>query len=259
MSENILNEGYNKNSELFFKGVGENIVSKNSKYLDLSMCAGSILLGHNHKIFKKSIKKILKKNISNFAAPNIYARNFSKNIKKILPNTSSIIFCNSGTEAVTKSLRVARAISNKNKVALVTGGWHGSVDQLLFRTGKNLKPIKLSSGLPLESMKNVILIPYNNKEKTNQILTKHKKNISCIIIEPIQGSLPYKDIKNYLKFLEKFAKKNNIILIFDEMITGLRTDCSSVQNYYSIKPDIGVFGKSFGGGLPIGFITLSKK
>tara|TARA_B100000965_G_C19546636_1_gene738137 strand:+ start:223 stop:1458 length:1236 start_codon:yes stop_codon:yes gene_type:complete len=259
MSENILNEGYNKNSELFFKGVGENIVSKNSKYLDLSMCAGSILLGHNHKIFKKSIKKILKKNISNFAAPNIYARNFSKNIKKILPNTSSIIFCNSGTEAVTKSLRVARAISNKNKVALVTGGWHGSVDQLLFRTGKNLKPIKLSSGLPLESMKNVILIPYNNIEKTNQILTKHKKNISCIIIEPIQGSLPYKDIKNYLKFLEKFAKKNNIILIFDEMITGLRTDCSSVQNYYSIKPDIGVFGKSFGGGLPIGFITLSKK
>ena len=259
MVKNILNEGYYKNLELFSKGNNINIFSNKIKYIDLSMCAGSILLGHNHNIFKKSVKDFLKKKISNFAAPNIYAQKFSYNIKKVLPNTSGIIFCNSGTEAVIKSLRIARALNNKKKIALVSGGWHGSVDQLLFKSGKNFKAERLSSGLTAEFEKNVIIIPYNDINKTKDILNRHKKNISCIIIEPIQGSLPYSEIKDYLKFLEKYAKINKITLIFDEMITGLRTDCSSVQNLFSIKPDISIFGKCFGGGLPIGFISLSKK
>ncbi len=130
---------------------------------------------------------------------------------------------------------------------------------MLFKSGKNFKAERLSSGLTAEFEKNIIIIPYNDINKTKDILNKHKKNISCIIIEPIQGSLPYSEIKDYLKFLEKYAKINKITLIFDEMITGLRTDCSSVQNLFSIKPDISIFGKCFGGGLPIGFISLSKK
>ena len=129
----------------------------------------------------------------------------------------------------------------------------------MFKSGKGFKTEKLSSGLTDEFEKNIIIIPYNDINKSKKILNKHKKKISCIIIEPIQGSLPYLEIKNYLKFLEKYAKINKLTLIFDEMITGLRTDCSSVQNYFSIKPDISVFGKCFGGGLPIGFISLSKK
>ena len=174
------------------------------------------------------------------------------------PRSEKIIFCNSGSEAVLKSLRLARALNGKSKIALVTGGWHGSVDQLLYRTDKNLKPVKLSSGLPDETSKNLILIPYNNIKKSKLILEKNKNKISCLIVEPIQGSLPYENIKKYLKFLEIFCKKNNIILIFDEMITGLRTDCSSVQTYFKIKPDLSTFGKCFGGGLPIGIISISK-
>lgn len=259
MAKYILNEGYYKNLEFFLKGNNVDIFSNKIKYIDLSMCAGSILLGHNHNIFRKSIKDFLKKKISNFAAPNIYAQKFSYNIKKVLPNTSGIIFCNSGTEAVIKSLRIARALNNKKKIALVSGGWHGSVDQLLFKSGKNFKVERLSNGLTAEFKKNIIIIPYNDINKTKKILNRHKKNISCIIIEPIQGSLPYLEIKGYLKFLEKYSKINKITLIFDEMITGLRTDCSSVQNFFSIKPDISIFGKCFGGGLPIGFISLSKK
>ena len=228
MAKYILNEGYYKNLEFFSKGNNVDIFSNKIKYIDLSMCAGSILLGHNHNIFRKSIKDFLKKKISNFAAPNIYAQKFSYNIKKVLPNTSGIIFCNSGTEAVIKSLRIARALNNKKKIALVSGGWHGSVDQLLFKSGKNFKVERLSNGLTAEFKKNIIIIPYNDINKTKEILNRHKKNISCIIIEPIQGSLPYLEIKGYLKFLEKYSKINKITLIFDEMITGLRTDCSSV-------------------------------
>ena len=254
----ILNEGYENNTDLFFGAQDEKIFTKKKIYIDLSMCAGSILLGHNHKVFKQSIIKFISKKGSNLAAPNVHARIFTKNFKKIITNAEKIIFCNSGTEAVLKSLRLARALNGKSKVALVTGGWHGSVDQLLYKTDKNLKPIKLYSGLPEETSKKIILVPYNDVKKTKLILEKNKKKISCLIIEPIQGSLPYGNIKKYLKFLEIYCKKNDIILIFDEMITGLRTNCSSVQSYFKINPDLSTFGKSFGAGLPIGIISISK-
>jgi glutamate-1-semialdehyde 2,1-aminomutase len=258
MSNLILNEGYEKNTDLFYGAQDDKIFKKKRKYIDLSMCAGSVLLGHNHKIFRQSVLKFLSRKVSNVAAPNIYAKIFATNIKRIVPNSEKIIFCNSGTEAVLKSLRLARALNGKSKIALVTGGWHGSVDQLLFKAGENLKPIKLSSGLSSETSKKLILIPYNDIKKSKSILDKNKDKISCLIIEPIQGSLPYENIKKYLKFLEVYCKKNKIILIFDEMITGLRTNCSSVQNYFKIKPDISTFGKCFGGGFPIGIISVSK-
>ena len=169
MSKTILNEGYVGNNDLFYYGNQEKIYTKNRSYLDLSMCAGSILLGHNHVVFKKIVKKYLQKNISNFAAPNIYAEKFSKSIKQLIPNSNKIIFCNSGTEAVIKTLRIARSLNNRSKIGLVTGGWHGSVDQLLYKPNKDLKAIELSSGLPKEFKKNIILLPYNDQDKTKKI------------------------------------------------------------------------------------------
>lgn len=258
MQNYILNEGYHNNSFLFDKAKGSRINFKNKSLIDLSMCAGSLLLGHNHPVFQKSIKKFLNKKISNLASPNIYAKKYSNNLKKVIP-FSKIIFCNSGTEAVIKSLRLCKALSNRNKIAYVSGGWHGSTDQLLFKPDKHFKPIPISAGLGNEHLKNIVILPYNNIEKTKKILNKNKKKLSCIIVEPVQGSLPYEGVKKYLKFLEDFTKKNSVYLIFDEMITGLRTDCSTAQKYFNIKPDISIFGKCFGAGLPIGFITISKK
>ncbi len=258
MQNYILNEGYKNNQNLLNKAQGSKIQINNKSLIDLSMCAGSLLLGHNHPIFKKSIKQFLKKKISNVASPNIYADKFSKNLRKIIP-FSKIIFCNSGTEAVIKSLRLSKALSNKNKVAYVSGGWHGSADQLLFKPNKKYKPVPISSGLSSELIKNIVIIPYNDIKETKKILDRSKKNLSCIIIEPVQGSLPYDGIKKYLKFLENYSKRNSILLIFDEMITGLRTNCSSAQKFFDIKPDISIFGKCFGAGLPLGLITISKK
>ena len=117
----------------------------------------------------------------------------------------------------------------------------------------------MSNGLSQENKKNLIFIPYNNIEKSKKILDKNKKNISCIIIEPIQGCLPTEKSKDYLQFLEKYSDKNKIILIFDEMITGLRSKDNSVQATFKIKPSISTFGKCLGGGMPIGIIAINKK
>ena len=231
---------------------------KKKKFLDLSLCAGSIILGHNSKIYKKTIKEILDKKLSNFAAKNAYGAELAKTLHKIFPSYEKFIFCNSGTEAVMKSLRVARAISKKNLIISVTGSWHGSTSELLFTNNSKLQNIELSSGLDNNFKKNLKFIPYNNIKISEKILNKHKKNIMCIIIEPIQGCLPI-EAKKYLKFLDHYSKKNNITLIFDEMITGLRFNGSSAQDQLKLNPSITTFGKCFGGGFPIGIIALKKE
>ena len=258
MSKTLLNEGYSNKNYFLNKGKGSKILNNFIKF-DLAQCAGSLLLGHNHNIFKKSIKDVVKKNISNFASPNEYADRYSKKIKETITSCSKIIFCNSGTEAVIKSLRIVKAINKKDKIVNVVGSWHGSVDKLLFKPNKKLKPEFLSAGISDQEKKNLILIPYNDIELSKKILNKNKKNISCILIEPIQASLPTYECKKYLLFLRKFCNKNKIILIFDELITGLRTNGSTVQKYLNIHADISTYGKCYGAGLPIGFISLSKK
>ena len=155
-------------------------------------------------------------------------------------------------------MRIVKAISKKNIIISVTGSWHGSVDKLLFKKKKNLV-VPISDGLSENDRKNIKFINYNDIDNSKKILEKIRNEISCIIIEPIQGCLPDTKVKEYLKFLSKFSKKNNCILIFDEIITGLRTSKGSVQNYYNLKPDISLFGKSYGGGFPIGIIAINKR
>ena len=259
MSNIILNEGYKDCKILFERGENDKIFFKNKAYIDLSNCAGSLILGHNSNVFKKSLKLYLKKKISIFAHPNTHAINFSKNIKKNFPSFSRIIFCNSGAEAVLKSLRISKSLNKKKLTVNVTGSWHGSVDQLLFYPNKYLKPQKLSDGLSLDDKKKLIYIPYNDIEKSSKILNKFKNDINCIIIEPIQACLPLGNTKNYLKFLENFCNKNNITLIFDELITGIRIRPGSIQKKYNINADITAIGKILGGGLPIGVIGISEK
>ena len=257
MNNFLLNEGYDSLDNLFTSGKGSNIYIKNKRYLDLSLCAGSHILGHNPIIFQKSIKNMLKLGISNFAAKNKYAVDFSKTLKKIFPKYEKFVFCNSGTEAVMKSLRIARAVTKKNIIISVTGSWHGSTSELLYTNNNKLESVELSSGLDLNFKNNLKFIPYNDIRASEITLNKYKKQIMCVIVEPIQGCLPT-EAKKFLKFLDNYCKKNKLILIFDEMITGLRFNCSSVQNQFNLKPSISTFGKCFGGGLPIGIIGIKK-
>jgi glutamate-1-semialdehyde 2,1-aminomutase len=255
----LLNEGYQNNKFLLEKGKDSFVYLKKKKYFDLTSGGGCLLLGHNNKILRKSIKEFLKLQISNFSSPNKYAYELSKNIKKIYPQFKKIIFCNSGAEANLKALRICRALTKKDMVINVAGSWHGSVDQFLFTSDKNNNPIAISDGLEKNNKKNLIYIPYNDIKNSIKILEKYKSKISCVFLEPIQACLPDKNSEDYLKFISDYCKKNNLILVLDEIITGLRIDGSSIQNKLNIYSDISTFGKAFGNGLPISFIGISKK
>ncbi len=254
----LLNEGYDNNIKVS-KGFKSKITINNKNYLDLSFCAGSLILGHNSKIFKDSLNKIIKNKISNFAVPNIYAEKMSELLNNTFPHYKKFIFCNSGSESVLKAIRISKAISKKDLIVSASGSWHGSIDQFLFSPDKNLSPVANCDGLSNFYKKNLKIIPYNDIEKSEKILNKIKSKISAIIIEPIQACLPMEDAVKYLKFLEKFSKENKIILIYDEMITGVRTYEGSVQKKFNLKPSISTFGKCIGGGAPIGVIGLSNE
>lgn len=254
---NLLNEGY-ENSFKVSKGIKSKIFINNKKYLDLSFCAGTLLLGHNSKIYRDSLKKLSTNNISNFAMPNIHANKMSTALKKIFKKKQKFIYCNTGSESVLKSIRIAKAVSRKDLIVSVSGSWHGSLDQFLFMPDKKFHPKASTNGISKFYQKNLKYIPYNDVKGSKKKLDQCKTKIAAIIIEPIQACLPTENSKDYLIFLDKYCKKNKIILIFDETITGLRTFEGSVQDKYNLNPSITTFGKCIGGGAPIGAIGLSK-
>jgi glutamate-1-semialdehyde aminotransferase len=241
------------------KAKGNFLLINKKKIFDLSMHSGVLLLGHNHKIFRTTLND-LKKNcsITNFQNQDIRNK-ILKYIKRYFKSAHDLIFCTTGSETVIKAIRISRAINNKSKIFIVSGSWHGSVDQTLYFSKENLKPIPLSSGINDDVRKNTIILPYNDIEKSKKILNKNYKEASCILIEPITASLPLEKSKYYLKFLREYSLKKRITLIFDEMVTGIRTEKGSVQNRFNIYPDITLAGKAIGGGLPISLIIINKK
>ena len=116
----ILNEGYQKTKVFFEEGYNDIIKHQGKSYIDLSNCAGSLILGHNSKVYRKILKKYLKINGSSFAHPNNHAVDYSKTIKKLFPSFEKIIFCNSGAEAVTKALRISRTLNKKEYIVNCT-------------------------------------------------------------------------------------------------------------------------------------------
>ena len=156
MNNFLLNEGYDQSSNFYDKGFGTFIYQGRKKYIDLCCGGGSLLLGYNHPSITKSYKKISKMNLANFAAPNKYAVELSRNIKKVLPQYSKFVMCNSGAEANIKALRICRAVTKKNLIIMISGSWHGSVDQLLFKTSKNNKLETLSNGLDKNLINNLV-------------------------------------------------------------------------------------------------------
>ena len=257
MKNQSFNEGYDSDF-ILIGGQNSKVFSKKEIYEDLSFGAGSLILGHNNIIQKKCFNIFKKKKMSLLAHPNLQAANFSNLLGRIFKEYPKFIFCSSGSEAITKALRISKAISKKKIIISVTGSWHGSTEKLLFKPSKG-KNVPLSDGLDEYNSNNLKFIEYNNFNQSKKILDKYKKRTNCIIIEPMQGCLPDKNSIRYIKFLYDYAKKNKIIIIFDEMITGLRINGSSLQNYLNIVPDISIFGKGFGGGFPIGIIAISKK
>lgn len=230
------------------------------KLLDFQNNYTSLIHGHGHQPTVEAVQKQI-------ALGSAYTAPFEKQIQLAnllvdrYPSIDLIRFCNSGTEANMHALRIARAYTGKAKLVKTEGGYHGttdvfeaSVDPNIKKAGTldQIKVIPESRGVSANALKDVLVVPFNDIERTRKMIEEHHEEIACVIIEPIMGSAgQITPESEYLQFLRKITEEYNIVLIFDEVVTG-RLSTGGAQKYYGVTPDLTTLGKIIGGGVPVG-------
>ncbi|MGZ7134284.1 MAG: glutamate-1-semialdehyde 2,1-aminomutase [Methanobacterium sp.] len=228
-------------------------------YIDYCLAYGPLVLGHaNYKILH-DVKKQLGQGTT-FGVPTQKEIELAKMVIKKVPCAEMVRFVNSGTEATMSAIRLSRAATGKKKIIKFEGSYHGAHDYVLVKSGSGAVGLPDSPGVPEETTKNTILIPFNDEEAIIDIINREGSEIGTIIVEPVMGNigciLPK---KGYLNFLRKISDENNIILIFDEVITGFRIAEGGAQEYFGVIPDVVTLGKILGGGFPMGALAGKKE
>ncbi|EKQ50944.1 MULTISPECIES: aspartate aminotransferase family protein [unclassified Clostridium] len=240
-----------------------------NEYIDYIGAFGPMLLGFNPEVINMSVSKQLEKG-SQFAATTYDLYRLSKKLTEIIPCAEKISFQSSGTEANMHAFRIARAYTGKRKIIKFEGQYHGwsdeekvtidagSIDELGPRENPN--KILHSKGQRNEAVDDIIILPWNDLEILEKVLKDNFKEIAAIITEPIMfDSGPILPQVGYLEGLRELSTKYNIILIFDEVITGFRVALGGAQEYYKITPDISVFAKAIASGYPLSAVAGRKE
>jgi len=227
-------------------------------YIDYCLAFGPLVLGHANYNIIHAVKEQLELG-SAFGVPTEKEIELAKMVIKKVPCAEMVRFVNSGTEATMSAIRLARAATGKKKIVKFEGSYHGAHDYVLVKSGSGAVGLPDSPGVPEDTTKNTVLIPFNDEESLIN-LVKEENDIAAIIVEPIMGNIGCISPKDgYLTFLRKLTEENNIILIFDEVITGFRIAEGGAQEYYNVTPDLVTLGKILGGGFPMGALAGKKE
>lgn len=225
-----------------------------NEYLDFCCSWGPLIHGHNASFIKDAVVSTLSNGMS-FGTPTRHGNELGKLIVDNHRYIDKLRFVSSGTEAVMSAIRLARGYTGKDKVIKFNGCYHGHVDSLLVNAGSGLATFGVSSsaGIPQSFARETIVLDLNDLDGLEQTLKEHGNDIACVIIEPIPANngLLLQD-QNYLVWLRKLCDDYDVLLIFDEVISGFRVQFEGASGYYSIEPDLLTFGKIIGGGLPVG-------
>lgn len=225
-----------------------------NRLIDYINSWGPMILGHAYEPVVNAVVDKAKKGTS-FGMPTEIETKIAELAVSMVPNIDKIRFVNSGTEACMSAVRLARGFTGKDKIIKFTGCYHGHSDSFLIQAGSGALTFGSpnSPGVTQGTAKDTLLARYNDIENVNQLVEANKNEIACIIIEPVAGNMgciPPKD--GFLNALRSLCDHHNILLIFDEVMTGFRLAKGGVQELYNINADIVCFGKVIGGGLPVG-------
>jgi glutamate-1-semialdehyde 2,1-aminomutase len=223
-------------------------------YIDYVGSWGPMILGHAYPEVINAIQKTAS-NGTSFGAPIEMEIELAEMVINMVPGVEMVRFVNSGTEAVTAAIRLARAYSNRQKIIKFAGCYHGAVDSLLIQAGSGVATLGLpdSPGIPQEVTGNTIILEFNDFSAIKEAFKLYKDDLAAVIVEPVIGNsgciLPE---DGYLELLRELTASNNTLLIFDEVMTGFRLSPGGAQQLYNIIPDLTTMGKIIGGGLPVG-------
>lgn len=225
-----------------------------NRLIDYINSWGPMLLGHAYEPVVKAVVDKAKKGTS-FGMPTEIETKIAELAVSMVPNIDKIRFVNSGTEACMSAIRLARGFTGKDKIIKFAGCYHGHSDSFLIQAGSGAVTFGTpnSPGVTEGTAKDTLLARYNDIENVTQLIDANKGTIACIILEPVAGNMgciPPKE--GFLQALRDVCDAHNILLIFDEVMTGFRLAKGGAQELFGIAADIVCFGKVIGGGLPVG-------
>lgn len=221
--------------------------------IDCCLAYGPLILGHAHPVIKKAIAKQLE-NGWLYGTPIPLEPGFAKTITADHPGMDMVRFVSSGSEATMAAIRLARGFSQKKDIVKIEGGFHGAHDAVLVQAGSGATTLGVpdSAGVLADVVAHTRQIPYNDPEALEFLLSENP-DVAAMIIEPVLGNIgPVLPENNYLKEIRSITRSHDVLLIFDEVITGYRLGIGGAQVKYGVKPDLTTLGKIIGGGLPIG-------
>ena len=224
-----------------------------NEYIDMIGSWGPMILGHNHPEVLETVKSEIE-NGTSFGLPTKKEVELAELVKSCYKGIDKIRLTTSGTEATMAAVRLARAYTGKNKILKFEGCYHGHSDSLMVKAGSGLLTFEHqdSNGITEGVMKDTITLPFGDIEKIKELVEK-EKDIACIIMEPIPANMGLVETdKKYLQEVRDLTQKENIVLIFDEVISGFRVSLGGAGQYFGIIPDLITLGKIIGGGYPVG-------
>ena len=225
-----------------------------NQYIDLINSWGPMILGHAHPAIEEAIKEALAGSPS-FGAPTAREVEMAELICSMVPSIEKVRMVNSGTEATMSAIRVARGFTGRDKIIKMEGCYHGHGDSFLIAAGSGALTFGYpdSPGVTKGTAQDTLIAPFNDLTAIQNLIEKNPDEIAALILEPVVGNMgcviPQ---EGYLKGLRALCTKYDIILIFDEVMTGFRLAPGGAQELYDIKPDMTTLGKIIGGGLPVG-------
>ena len=221
--------------------------------IDCCMAYGPLILGHAHPHIRKAIEAQLK-NGWLFGTPAPQEPAFAKIITGDHKGMDMVRFVSSGSEATMAAIRLARGFTGKKDIVKIEGGFHGAHDAVLVKAGSGATTMGVpdSAGVLADLVAHTRQVPYNDPEALESLLAAHP-DVAALIIEPVLGNIgPIVPEDNYLQDIREITRAHEVLLIFDEVITGYRLGIGGAQEMYGVKPDLTTLGKIIGGGLPIG-------
>jgi len=232
-----------------------------NKYIDYINSWGPVILGHAYEPLVKAIQEKALDSTS-FGAPTELEIEMAELIKGMCPNVDLIRMVSSGTEACMSAIRLARGYTGRNKFIKFEGCYHGHADAFLVKAGSGVATFNIQTvpGVTASIANDTLTAPYNDLTAVEKLVSENKNEIAAIIIEPVAGNmgciLPQ---PGFLEGLRKICDEENIIFIFDEVMTGFRLAQGGAQERLNINADLVTYGKVIGGGMPVGAFGGKKE
>jgi glutamate-1-semialdehyde 2,1-aminomutase len=223
-------------------------------FIDYIGSWGPMILGHRHPAVMEAITAVLERGTS-FGAPIDLEIQLAEMVIEAVPSVDLVRMVNSGTEAAMSAIRLARGVTGRDLVIKFDGCYHGHADMLLVAAGSGVATLGIpgSPGVPEDTAKHTLSLPFNDIDAVKQVLEQKGENVACVIIEPVAGNMGLvPPAAGFLESLREETQERGVILIFDEVMTGFRVAYGGAQTLYGIAPDLTIFGKVIGGGLPVG-------